>query len=202
MPGDNFNVKFSSVTGAGTTTITGIDATATGLIVPANLSILPNSGAYNLTTNAATLGTIQVCLSTAAVFDPAQFTRLRLLHAEGAALIDRTTTRSYTKREICAETTALGRFVVAETTANAETVTVAGRVLSPTGRGVSNARVTISGNGENRTVPTNPFGFYRLPNVSTGQSYVFSVSAKRHVFTAQKVTVSVDLVNLNFTAVP
>jgi hypothetical protein len=85
--------------------------------------------------------------------------------------------------------------------ATSATVGISGRVLTALGRGVFGARVTIeSQNGESRTAITNPFGYYRFDNVTSGQSYVFSVKDKRHSFVPQVITVNEATTEFNFTA--
>ena len=80
-------------------------------------------------------------------------------------------------------------------------VSVTGRVLTSTGRGVRNAMVSIlSSQGIRRTVLTGPFGFYSLPNVVTGQSYTISVASRRFTYTSQTVSVNGALAGVDFIA--
>ncbi len=77
---------------------------------------------------------------------------------------------------------------------------IGGRVLTPLGRGLSGARVSITEtNGTTRTVLTNPFGYYRFSDVSSGQSAILSVVSKRYSYASQLVSVTSDLDDLNFT---
>jgi hypothetical protein len=65
----------------------------------------------------------------------------------------------------------------------AASVTVGGRVLSSAGRGIPKAYVTMTDrNGQERTVVTNSFGYYRFVDVQAGETYVFRVSAKKYTF--------------------
>lgn len=84
----------------------------------------------------------------------------------------------------------------------AASVTVGGRVLSRTGRGIPKAYVTMTDtNGQRRTVITNSFGYYRFDNVLAGETYVFSISAKGHTFPGpQTRRIDDDLQELNFIA--
>lgn len=80
-------------------------------------------------------------------------------------------------------------------------VTVGGRVMSWTGRGVARANVSISSaTGETRTVQTNMFGYYRFQHVSSGETYVFNVQSKLYTFTPTLVSVNTNLTDLDFTA--
>lgn len=92
-------------------------------------------------------------------------------------------------------------FTLLPTTAAA--VTVGGRVLSATGRGVANARVLLTNaGGETRNALTNQFGYYRFQGVSAGETYFLSVVSKRFLFLPQVVTVTEEINNLDFNALP
>jgi hypothetical protein len=74
-------------------------------------------------------------------------------------------------------------FVVAALQPSAAAVTVSGRVMSATGKGVRGARVTLTeAGGEQKTVLTNAFGNYRFADVAAGANCVISVSSKKHTF--------------------
>lgn len=82
----------------------------------------------------------------------------------------------------------------------AAAVSVSGRVTTGAGIGIGSASVTIAGqNGSPRTVRTNPFGYFRFDDVSAGQSYLLSVSAKRYRFAPRTITVGDDLTGVDFT---
>jgi alpha-tubulin suppressor-like RCC1 family protein len=200
IPGDNFKINFTVLSATGVTTVNGVDANTTGLTVPPGYIILPHSQGYKFTTTATKSGTIGVCLSTAAVFDAAQFGRLRLLHEEGGTLADRTTILDYRRREICAEAASLGRFMIADAPVPTGTVDLGGRVLALNGRGVQGARVTVSGSDGDRSVRTNQLGYYRVSNLSAGGPYSVAVDSKLHNFTARNLIVTGNTTALNFIA--
>jgi uncharacterized delta-60 repeat protein len=82
-------------------------------------------------------------------------------------------------------------------------LSVTGRVMTPTGRGIPNARVTFTDtNGVSRSAITKTFGHYYFENVTEGSSYTVSVTAKRYA-SAQPRSVSVkeSVNNLNFVLV-
>jgi hypothetical protein len=65
----------------------------------------------------------------------------------------------------------------------AGTVAVGGRILTPDGGGVRNVRVTMTGaGGEIRTAYSSSFGYFRFENVAAGETYIFSVFAKKFTF--------------------
>lgn len=78
-------------------------------------------------------------------------------------------------------------------------VDVSGRVMVSKGRGLANARVTMTDiTGETVTVLTNSSGYYRFAGVPVGQSVVLGVSAKRYTYTPKAVNVGEDLLGIDF----
>lgn len=85
----------------------------------------------------------------------------------------------------------------------AASVSVSGRVMTSSGRGVSGARVTIADSNANlRVAVTGTFGYYTFLGMSAGGSYTISVASKRNTFTPQTMTINDNLIGVNFTAVP
>lgn len=84
--------------------------------------------------------------------------------------------------------------------------TVAGRVVTADGRGIRNALISVTGGNlsEPRYVVTNTFGFYRIPDLESGQGYVLTVIAKKYTFRENSIFVSLDedLHGLDFIAEP
>ncbi len=82
----------------------------------------------------------------------------------------------------------------------AASATVSGRVLTFSGRGIANARVTSTDqNGMTRTTRTNSFGYYRLADVEAGQTYIFNVSHKSYRFSPRVISVNENLSRVDFT---
>ena len=88
--------------------------------------------------------------------------------------------------------------IVGPTAAN---VGISGQVLDTAGRGVPGATVTMQ-NQEGAIVYaiTNPFGYYRLVNVPSGQTYLLSVAHKRYTFQSRTIAVNDELTDVNFIA--
>ena len=82
-------------------------------------------------------------------------------------------------------------------------VTVGGRITTADGRGIRNVRMTITdAQGSVRRALSSAFGYYRFVDVLVGESYIFTVSARRFSF-SQPVQVRsiVDETNdINFVA--
>lgn len=87
----------------------------------------------------------------------------------------------------------------------AANVTVSGRVLNFSGRGVFRAQIIMTdAGGAIHYASTNPFGYFRFERVEAGQTYVFSVTHKRYLFTnnPQVLFVSQATDELMFIAAP
>ena len=80
-------------------------------------------------------------------------------------------------------------------------VEISGRVLTPDGRGLRNAAVSLaSSNGNRRVVTTGSFGYYRFDDVEAGGTYVVSVGSKRYIFPSRVMVVSDTLTDVDFIA--
>jgi hypothetical protein len=85
----------------------------------------------------------------------------------------------------------------------AASVSVAGRLLTAEGNGVTNATVTLADSlGNTRSALTGSFGYFSFDGVAAGQTYIISVKSKRFNFSPQVVTVVDDVTGLVFIAEP
>ncbi len=81
----------------------------------------------------------------------------------------------------------------------ASAVRISGQVFNPTGTGLSRAMVSMTdANGNVRTVMTNHFGYFSFDNVDSGNSYLFNVRHKSHIFAPQLIAVSNEINNMRF----
>ena len=81
--------------------------------------------------------------------------------------------------------------------------TVSGRVLTPEGRGLRNARVSLTDqSGNSRTALTGMFGYFRFEEVAAGETYVVTINSKRYRFEPQVISVMEELTELNFIGQP
>lgn len=77
--------------------------------------------------------------------------------------------------------------------------TVSGRVLTPDGKGINKAVVTITdAAGVSRQVLTSPTGFYRFENVATGRSYTLIASHRRFDFEQRRIILIGNAENVDF----
>jgi hypothetical protein len=89
-----------------------------------------------------------------------------------------------------------GTIQVGSTAAGVE---VSGRVVTPEGRGIRNARVILTDStGAQRVVTTSSFGIYRFSDVESGGTYVFSVASKQYRFTPRVVQIVDSLTDFDF----
>jgi hypothetical protein len=82
-------------------------------------------------------------------------------------------------------------------------VSVSGKVLSASGRGISRAVVSlVFPDGTTRTATTNPFGNYRFTGVPSGETYTLSVRHKQFEFAPSSLVLTLveDTEGINFTA--
>jgi hypothetical protein len=89
-----------------------------------------------------------------------------------------------------------GLELLAPTAAGVE---VSGRVLTPDGRGLRNATVTMTDvNGVTRTAVTSSFGYYRFEGVPVGDTFVMTVNSRLYRFTPRVVQVVDTLTYVDF----
>jgi hypothetical protein len=78
-------------------------------------------------------------------------------------------------------------------------VGISGRVVSPGGSGVRNAKVTLAAaDGYLRTVTTSTLGFYSFDGVPAGAVYLVGVQSKRYRFESRTIETSSDLADFDF----
>lgn len=84
---------------------------------------------------------------------------------------------------------------------SASGVNVSGRLLTPNGGGLKNARVMLTDSrGNVRTVLSSSFGYYGFDNVLVGETYVITVGSKRFTFTPRTVQVLDEVTDLDLIA--
>lgn len=194
-------VTFAGVSNAGTTTAVPIDPTDAGTL-PNTYSFGSGLPAFEITTTAAYTAPVTVCVQVPAITTPEQFVKLSLFHNEGGVLFDRTSSRDFATRTICAQTTSLSPFAVAiNLVPTAASVSIGGRVSSSDGRAVTNASVVISGpDGVSHSARTNAFGYYRFPDIDAGQTYVLTVAHKQFQFESRTIHVVDSIADVDFIA--
>lgn len=78
-------------------------------------------------------------------------------------------------------------------------VDLSGRILTPNGNGLRNARVVLTDEaGVSRTVITGPFGYYIFPDLEVGHTYIVGVVSKLYGFDSRSVSLTGSLTDLDF----
>lgn len=97
-------------------------------------------------------------------------------------------------------TTGFENGTVSITGPNTSGLTIEGRVLTPEGRGLRNARVTIiDQSGLARTVTTGSFGNYAFDGLAQGGTYTIGVASRQYRFAVRSVQVTDNLSDIDFT---
>ncbi len=159
-------VNFSNVSAAGTTTITPIPTYSAGN-APSGFNF--NGQTYEITTTATVSAPIIVCFTASAEITESRFNRLSILHRENGVFIDRTTSRDFPTRKICATTTTLSPFAFAEQI-DANSPSITGLVQDADGKPLVNIPVRLSG-AETADTMTDSGGFFTFVNLTAGANY-------------------------------
>lgn len=82
----------------------------------------------------------------------------------------------------------------------AATVSIGGRVFTPSGLGIRNAVVILTDSAMvRRTATTSSFGVYSFENIRPGETYTLNVASKRYRFTPLTMPINANMVNVDFT---
>lgn len=190
-------ITFGSVTNAGAVHLTPIDL-ASFPAVPMGTNTGLN---FDISTSAIHTSPT-VCFNVPS-FTPAQFANLRIYHLESGAWQNRTAISNSYPNLCSSGLTSLSPFSIVSVVSTAANVSVSGRVLVQKG-GLANASVTISGGDlpSPITKQTGSFGSYVFENLTPGETYLITVSAKRYTFdpNTRIVSPNQDVTDFDFTA--
>ncbi len=197
-------VNFAGVSVPGDTTVSPIDPAMAGQI-PGGFTLGDGYPAYEISTTATYTAPVIVCIQAPAVVNPVVFNALNILHYESGNLVNRTSSRNFASKTVCASVSSLSPFVVARSLApTAARVSVSGRVISSAGRGIGKAGVSITNplSGETRTVISSHFGYYQITDIESGKGYILSARHKMHRFSPRAIIVSEELTDADLIAEP
>lgn len=192
-------VNFTGVAQAGTTTQIPIDGATAGTL-PGGYTFGAGLPAFQISTTSVYSSPVTVCIQALSVNDPIVFNALSLFHYENGQLINRTISRDFPSRTVCAQTASLSPFAIAQNLApTAAGVEISGRVFANAVRGLSNATVFLTDSaGNTRAAQTGLSGVYRFDEIPVGQSVIITVQSKKLQFAPQIISVREELTNLNF----
>ena len=191
MSGSNPNVKLGSGAPAGTTLTVNASQVAAG-----HIGIVENfNGAGD---GAVTAGTKRIAAVMFHILPSAAFGATPITFDDG--VIAKVTSDT---NGIGLGTTYDQKGVVSVLHTGAIGVSLAGRVMTPDGRGMRNATVTMTDqNGVTLTVTTSAFGHYSFDNLAVGETYTIAAASRRYRFASRLVSVTDDLADLDLTAEP
>ena len=85
-------------------------------------------------------------------------------------------------------------------------VSVSGRVTTAEGRGITNARITVTGNSlaQPISVITGRRGFYNFEDLQSGETYIVTVGSRRFTFSSPSRVLSLvdNITDEDFVADP
>ncbi|MDQ1591371.1 MAG: hypothetical protein QOG71_1998, partial [Pyrinomonadaceae bacterium] len=178
----DFNVTYTVVNTAGVTNATPINPATAGAL-PAGYTLLAGRRGADITTTVGFSGLITVCTAVPSVNDPQAFAGVRLLHGEGGALVDRTTSSNFVSRTICAQVASLSPFVLGVAPQGAQQI-ISGRITDLAGGGVDSVLLVVTDPETGVTITsttTNSNGNYTL-TLPTGGSYTITTSKVNMIF--------------------
>lgn len=189
----------NSFAGATLTTLYGIDVTRNTLVMIGGVDGTPSPNTGLLTT----VGALGVDPTSFGGFDiqPGTNSAYAILNVGSTPRlysINLTTGAATLLGTVGAGTAAIDGLTIPPCS-TAAGVEVSGRVITPDGRGLRNAIVSMTdGNGVTRTATTSTFGFYRFEDVEVGGNYVMSVASRRYRFNPRVVQVLDNLSDVDF----
>jgi len=135
---------------------------------------IANNLAFEITTTASITAPIQVCFNVPSGTAPTllSFALLRVMHAENGQFVDRTSSRNFNSRTICAQTNSLSPFAVAEEVDEA-LPSISGRVTDHNRTGVSGVVIHMSGTLDQLTT-SDVDGSYSFVNLTPDGDYSVS----------------------------
>ena len=79
---------------------------------------------------------------------------------------------------------------------------ISGRVLAPSGAGLTNATIYLTGQtGESLITRTSSFGYYQFDDVEVGQTVIISVSSKRYTYASRTLSLQDNMTDVDFLPV-
>ena len=98
---------------------------------------------------------------------------------------------------------AAGTLALSVVAPTAALVSVSGRVLSPLGRALPRSQIFVTNSdGEKHRVISNSSGYYRINNLTAGETYVFRVSSTQYLFMPRLITLSENVIGFDLIAEP
>jgi subtilisin-like proprotein convertase family protein len=195
----NTTVNYAAVTFAGSTTV--VDAPAQ--VLPPPFVHCASCPELRITTTATFTPPVTTCITLPVGIDFNTFSRLRILHGEPVALVNRTISSNAGTRTICARTTTVSPFVVAldPNAPTAAPATISGRITTSDGAPLAGVSMNLSG-ARTAKVISDSNGNYRFQNVDTDNFYTVTPTLRNYHFApaSQSFSLAANNVDAVFTA--
>jgi hypothetical protein len=182
------SLTFSGVTSGGTTTVTPIPPNSAGT-APGGFAL--GNLAFEIQTTATVTPPITVCFTVPDTSAPTQtaFEALVILHNENGVFVDRTVSRNFATRQICASVNSLSPFALAHRVIDT-LPSITGLVVDTSGKPISGVRVGLTGT-ERRSAETDSQGLFAFVNLTRNGNYNVQPERLGFLFTE----VSQDFIN-------
>jgi len=194
-------ITFQNVTTAGTTTDYTIDPATAGTLP---VGYTQTGLAYDISTTAVYSNSINTCFHIPSINDAAVFGRLKVLHAEGGILVDKTTAANFGARLVCSSVTSLSPFVIANGLApTAAPASISGQVTTANGAALAGATILLSGSSTQFAI-TDANGFYSITDLEAGGFQTVTPSRANYSFSpaSRSFSLVADKTDVLFTAAP
>ncbi len=131
-----------------------------------------------------------VCFYLPSITNSSIFATLKIYHRENTGLVDRTTTRTFADKTVCAQVDSFSQFVVNQAvTPTAADGNVSGQIVDYNGNPVEGAAVRMSGTQDRLTV-SDAQGHYHFDDVETNGLYTIVPSRANFGFSPSQRTFS------------
>lgn len=171
------DVTFNGVSTGGQTTAVPIPPNSAGT---APSGFVLGTQAYEISTTAAFTPAITVCFAVQGAPTQTQFDQMSILHNEGGVLVDRTVSRNFATKQICASVLSLSPFVLAEQI-DSNLPSITGLILDNNGVPMSGVSVNLTG-AELRQTQTDPDGSFKFVNLTANGNYNISPKQVGYLF--------------------
>jgi hypothetical protein len=161
------SITFNGVATGGLTTVTPVSGLAAGQLPDG--FILTGGLTFEVTTTALVRPPITVCFTFPANTSSSTLNSRHFLHNEGGILIDRTSSRDFSTKQVCATVNSLSPFAIAERI-DATLPRIAGLLRDNTGEPLVGVSVALTGSGD-LTTQTDSQGLFSFVNLTAGGNY-------------------------------
>lgn len=196
-------IRFDNAFGTGTSSATYVNSAALPPL-PAGWSFIGSP--RNLQTSALFSGEILVKITLPTGITVDSFNAVRIFQYENGAWTDKTAAsppRDFAAKTVYARVSSLSMIAAAAPTGTAAFTAVSGQLSTAQGRAVFPAVVSItSANGVKSYTTVNPFGYFRFTGIGSDRNYLIGVTAKRHDFAPQLISIDGDSPDIHLTAEP